>query len=369
MRKGYGTTILDPVETTGRVFVLGAGASVFAGYPLASDLLAFIRNFQTLEVNTRGIASKVLDKLTQAEFFFKRNIVRDPNRNSNLEELLTYLELYQSFPGTPFAVNPWDATDSSGIRRVITEKFLSHQYDLNKIVWGTETSVTSSIELVRMKKVFDAWAELVSPGDVILTFNWDILHEIILWRAGLWTYKDGYGFRCASQGDNEEPAKVVVLKLHGSVNWVQENQSSPVNEIADIASFFSRSKDWEPRNHHSQAQRDSGRKLVLPTYLKDISSNRALLDIWTMSHMLISRASELIVVGYSLNPADHPARLLFGTALSENRGLSQITIVSPEMTAWDSFLSNLNKPMHRIRKTFEDWVRSKPSPTSRPSER
>ena len=352
------TATISAVEGSGRVFVLGAGASMFAGYPLASDLLRFIRDFQSLEVNTREIASRVLDKLNQAEFFFNRNIVRDLNKVSNLEELLTYLELYHSFPGTAFAWNPWDATDSAGIRRLITEKFLGYQYDLNNLVWGTDPVPTSiPIHLARLRRISDAWMKLIMPGDAIVTFNWDILHEIILWKAGLWSYRDGYGFQCGDQGKMEAATKVVVLKLHGSVNWVQENESNPVREIADVASFFVKSKDWEPRDHSSQAQRDSGRKLVLPTYLKDISSNKVLLDIWTTSHMLLSKARELIVVGYSLNRADHPARLLFGTALSENRGLTRITIVSPEATAWDNFLSQMSKPMHRITQTFEDWVR------------
>ncbi len=312
MKVADATDTINAVGGSGRVFVLGAGASVFAGYPLASDLLSFIRDFQSLEVKTREIASRVLDKLNQAEFLFKRNIFRDPNRVSNLEELLTYLELYHSFPGTAFASNPWDATDSGGIRRLITEKFLSYQYDLNKWMWGTDSTPTSiPIDLARLTRISDAWAKLIMPGDAIVTFNWDILHEIILWKAGLWSYRDGYGFLCGDQGKMEEATKVVVLKLHGSVNWVQENQSNPVSEIADVASFFVKSKDWEPRNHYSQAQRDSGRKLVLPTYLKDISSNRVLLDVWTTSHLLLSQARELIVVGYSLNRADHPARLLF----------------------------------------------------------
>jgi len=47
-------------EASGIVFVLGAGASVFAGYPLASELLGFVRDFQSLEPKTRDLASRVL---------------------------------------------------------------------------------------------------------------------------------------------------------------------------------------------------------------------------------------------------------------------------------------------------------------------
>jgi hypothetical protein len=347
---------LKSVQTSGRVFVLGAGASVFAGYPLASNLLTFIRDFQTLDVMTKDTASRVLGKLSDAEAQFKRRVVNDPNSDTNLEELLTYLELYHSFPGTIFAVNPWGETDSGDVRGLITEKFLNYQYDLNKALSGATTAPTNSIELARLSRISDAWSNLLKPGDTILTFNWDILHEIILWKAGLWSYRDGYGFRCGGQGEVEEITKIVVLKLHGSVNWVQENPSNPVREIADVASFFPKSKDWEPRDHGSQAQRDSGRKLVLPTYLKDISTNRVLIHVWAAAHSVISQAREIIVIGYSLNPVDHPARLLFGTALTENRGLNRVTVVSPDRTAWGDFLHQLDRSMHRIPMTFEQWV-------------
>ncbi len=351
-----------PVEGSGRIFVLGAGASVFAGYPLASHLMSFVRDFNTLDHITRDVASRVLGKLDDAETQFRKKVVNDPNRNCNLEELLTYLELYHSFPGTIFALNPWDETDSGGIRRLITEKFLSHQYDLNGALSGTTTAHTSRIELAKIARICNAWSSYVKPGDTILTFNWDILHEIILWKAGLWSYRDGYGFICGKQGGAEENSKVVVLKLHGSVNWVQENPINPVREIADVASFFPKSKDWEQRDHHSQAQRDSGRKLVLPTYLKDISTNRVLLEVWTLAHSAISQAREIIVIGYSLNPVDHPARLLFGTALSKNGSTNKVTVVSPEVTAWGDFLLQIDRSMHRIPKRFEDWVCSLGNP-------
>jgi len=57
--------------------VLGAGASVFAGYPLASGLLPFIRDIQSLALDaaTRDLASRVLGKLSDAKAQFKRSVV------------------------------------------------------------------------------------------------------------------------------------------------------------------------------------------------------------------------------------------------------------------------------------------------------
>ncbi len=249
-----------------------------------------------------------------------------------------------------FALTPWDASDSANIRLLITEGFLDYQYDLSKKLWepGQQASAGTLVP--------EAWARVVKPGDVILTFNWDILHEIILWRAGLWSYRDGYGFECEGQGTSEGLSRTQVLKLHGSVNWVQEQDTSPIAYIAHVPDFFPGSKDWDWRPHHSEAQSDSGRKVVLPTYLKDISSNRVLLDAWTKAHRFVSEVTELIVLGYSLNPVDHPARLLFGTALSQNRALSHVTVVSPDAQHWEGFLYHINKGAIPVRQEFEDWV-------------
>jgi hypothetical protein len=344
---------MNRFDPSGRVFVLGAGASVFAGYPLAPGLLAFIRNFETREVRAKEIASRVMGKVNDAELHFSRNIIRDPNGVANLEELLTYLELYHSFPGTMFALEPWDASDSANVRLVITQRFLDFQYDLSKKLWeeGQRGSAAA--------KVTEAWAAMIRPGDVILTFNWDILHEIILWRAGLWSYRDGYGFECGTQGTNDRLSRTQILKLHGSVNWVQEQDTSPIVYVAHVPDFFPGSKDWDWRPHHSEAQSDSGRKLVLPTYLKDISSNRVLLAAWTNAHRVVSEATELTVVGYSLNPVDHPARLLFGTALSQNGALRHVIVVSPETGEWERFLHHIDKPIIPVRQKFEDWVHQK----------
>jgi hypothetical protein len=344
--------MMSPLNESGRVLVLGAGASAFAGYPVAAGLLPFVRNHGFTEANSRRIASEIFEKLNDAEFQFSRHVVRDPSGTANLEQLLTYLELYGSFPGTQFSLNPWCGRDSDCIRRVVTDAFLEYQYDLNKRLWERPTTETYTVG-----EICAAWGNYIRPGDTILTFNWDVLHEIILWRSKLWSYRDGYGFECENQGFRDETSRTLMFKLHGSVNWVQEHEYENVKYIAHVKDFFWDSRDWDWRAHHSETQSDSGRKLVLPTYLKDISSNRALQTIWTNAHRILVEARELIVVGYSLNRVDHPARLLFGIALSENPGLDHVTVVSPDASEWAEFLSGLDKKLIHIRGKFEDWVR------------
>jgi hypothetical protein len=36
--------------------------------------------------------------------------------------------------------------------------------------------------------VLAAWADILNPGNVVLNFNWDLLHEATLWRAGKWHF-------------------------------------------------------------------------------------------------------------------------------------------------------------------------------------
>jgi hypothetical protein len=59
--------------------------------------------------------------------------------------------------------------------------------------------------------------EVIQPDNVIITFNYDDSLERELRRRGLWDVSQGYGFPL---GKSEQPSPVLVLKLHGSINWL-----------------------------------------------------------------------------------------------------------------------------------------------------
>ena len=67
---------------------------------------------------------------------------------------------------------------------------------------------------------YAALANLLTKGDAVLTFNYDVALEAELVRAGKFKVKDGYVGIEASW--NEDPSDVRVAKLHGSINWTGE---------------------------------------------------------------------------------------------------------------------------------------------------
>lgn len=56
--------------------------------------------------------------------------------------------------------------------------------------------------------------EMIKPGHIIITSNWDPLIEHFAWLKG-------YPLRLASSGRHFETTEVYLIKLHGSIDWAQ----------------------------------------------------------------------------------------------------------------------------------------------------
>jgi hypothetical protein len=340
-------------EPQRRVFILGAGASVFAGYPLAADLPGFLRrNTQGADVTTGRLANEVLTKLEHAASLLHKQT----RKTWDFETLLTHLDLYGNIGNLGMAFGVWNDDDRMKVGRAIAYAFQWHQVTCRGMIWGRDDPREPGIN--DQRSVVSAWGELVKPGDIIISFNWDLLHEAILWRAKKWSYVDGYGFTLSKVSPEEPLSKTYIYKLHGSVNWVQEYDTDEVTELGHTRDWFLQSHP-PPRGFPPKTTGlDSGRKLILPTYLKDISRNRALLRVWRLAQDSLRKATEICVIGYSLNPADHPARLLLGTELGRNDAVQEITLISPSAGGWSDFLYRLGKPLKHIKMSFEDWVQT-----------
>lgn len=156
---------------------------------------------------------------------------------------------------------------------MIADAFRWHQYSVKQDLSRTGGLGTT----------LKAWTGFLRPGDTIITFNWDLLHEAALFDAKKWHYSNGYGFHC---GDAPKGATspTLLLKLRGSVNWSQSDEKDCQPSIEYKADFFPLSFDDHGKTYFKAAGKSNeGRYLIIPSFFKDLSSNQLLMNLWNQA--------------------------------------------------------------------------------------
>ncbi len=279
----------------------------------------------------------------------------------DLERLFTLFDLTTLVPGQIELLHADWNTLKPKVIGTITDAFLSYQHDLQRFLSGSIELPPVVDALGRqwrsaavVKQVMTAWPAYLKEGDTILSFNWDLLHEVMMYRAEKWVFSDGYGFVC-HPFLNAKPSPVKLLKLHGSVNWAQDD---PVRDpvVFQKPEFFPGAPYESSEDSMREVGWDSGRLLVIPTYIKTINT-AFLFRLWDQAASALRSASEVTVIGYSLQPADSLARYLLGTSLLQNEQKPTIRIISnPRAEYWDEFLQSLGLEFTSVTKKFEEWV-------------
>lgn len=299
-----------------RVYVLGAGASRFAGFPLASDLWSFIQESKLGDSFGNELRRGVVPEIARALDAYPPKKRDQPD----LEVLFTLLDLTTTAPYLfPLLPSNW-ATLKLEVIGTIVNSFLARHFDLKKSLGDIE-------------KVLRSWADKVSSGDVIISFNWDLMQEIALWRAEKFHYSDGYGFedRPEKEGLTLGPpprpgsSQVRLYKLHGSVNWVQEDGDEEPS-ILRLADFFDGGRSNTYDEWQKEGSANAGRRLIIPSYLKTLRSEAFLIRIWNQAARSLRRATDVIVIGYSLPMADSKASSRIRTSLASELLIAPIRL-------------------------------------------
>ncbi len=165
-----------------RVFVLGAGASVEAGYPLAAEMGQWLATW----VSTLPSDSQHRACLKQIAALY-----------GGLDDFEAILADLMTCP-------PHSPAESLGARR---------SYVLSEL----KDALHDHFDTIRSGPAprYQELARVLQDGDIVITFNYDLGVERDLSLAGLWNIWRGYGFPV---GEGER-SPVEVLKLHGSTNW------------------------------------------------------------------------------------------------------------------------------------------------------
>lgn len=149
----------------------------------------------------------------------------------------------------------------------------------------------------------------------MITLNYDVLVEEALRRFDIpITYKlggTGVDFDPDAGIDESVCEAFQVLKLHGSVNWGQKKDSS-VLVCRDYDRV--RSLNLSPL-------------LVPPTWHKIAAD--PLLRVWDAAVGAIERATRIVLIGFSIPPADQHFKYLLSVGLKDNSSLRVVRIVDP----------------------------------------
>jgi hypothetical protein len=294
------------------VFVFGAGASHHAGYPLAAVMGEPLLNWM----------------LQSSDFaFYARYLVDGFGMPANIEEWITKIDSHHAT-----LKGQRTSEERSEYRRL-----------------GTSIGRLKSGLAVWLRQFRDgsapSYAEfsdrIVQPGDAVVTFNYDDALDCELRRTGKWdAFSYGYGFPI---GVSEQACEVVLLKLHGSVNW----QWNPLGGRSGDGSVFAWNgpslgncpvilpydlKFLGYENPSGPGVYTGGAAInvvILPglskEFFTDTSFGRETTEfwdsLWSQATHALQSCSRVVVCGYSLPVADQRARDLLFKHPSRDAGI------------------------------------------------
>ncbi len=317
-----------------RTFVLGAGASLHAGYPLTWDLGSKLAHW----FGQHGTPEL-------RAWFDPADLTRRVGSLNDFEEVISTLQQDRG-PGTPEVLD--------GIRWA-----LSSYFD-----WISQNNAAP---------LYDHLAGLATTSDAFITFNYDTALETALHRAGKWTIRDGYAFDTGLA--QVPPSPLRVLKLHGSASWMDSIAGGLM--AGDCAAvrpdevlgkrpvippeFFRRlgypNQITDP-DFRGGGMSKSG-SMILPSRSKTFQSRELWTHLWAQAEHTLRTTDEIVIIGYSLPAADNRARRLLLEDANKNAHL-RICSGEDSFQISDQFRASGFRNVAATHHLFEDWLNSGP---------
>jgi hypothetical protein len=338
-------------------YVLGAGASRDAGYPLAktmaSELLQWMKH-QTRDPNSYAARYPATAQFLEETFA----------PVANVEDLITaILKLIDEYE---------NGTREQRVKRTL----LANEYGVLKNAvraWFAEIQQGAAL---RSSVYKDFAKNIVVPGDCIITFNYDVSLDRELRLAGKFEVGDGYGFPMEGLPRN---SATKVFKLHGSTSWLAllfggmtsgPSTFLPGNTLGprpvigkNELSFLGYTDAVDPRFGQGGAALPV---MIFPARSKDFyfaaSTGSEYVgfwdDLWWQAAEALKSASRVAVCGYSLQPVDERARKHL---LNDPKKGAEIIVASGEDTeriVKDFRETGYSKAVAAEEVLFDKWVAS-----------
>jgi hypothetical protein len=286
---------IEPIET---VFIVGAGFSKGLGYPLVSDLL--IRLWPKLPSGRQKRLEEIIGFHNPG--FSPHVHTSYPTIERLLSQMMANEQMFKASRAAPG--NFTLARLRTARRRLlldIAEWFHALQKDTFKNLpnW-----------LLKFRKI-------IKPGDRIISFNWDLVVEQLVFGEEL--RPESYGFGSPHESD------ICLLKPHGSLNWFEYELGRRIKKDRRFNLFSDESGNHIMAFKRFRSPRSQRRRymplIVPPVYNKDFG--HSVFDmLWQYTVGALSTARNVVFLGYSLPDLDFQARFILRCGFSnQTQGL------------------------------------------------
>lgn len=305
-----------------RVFVLGSGFSAAMGLPTLRTLFGEIMK----EPDRPGSDDKteVLYALEVLYPHFDRNM--SPPAYPPFEEFLSLAITAEDL--SHFDTSYWPKKTSSALR-LLTDYLARKSQDAEK------------------SPLLSKFSNQLTPGDVIITFNWDTLIERALVNLGR-----------PFDLHERKSDRVTILKLHGSLSWVLVPEDVRLHDPSSV--------DWLSTNvcctkDHTYYDvwdvLDRSPFIVPPVVSKRPPAAPFLEDLWREAFNALVEAGPITVIGYSIPPDDLQARTLLRSGIHPHIATNKsCTIIDPDPLIGSRYFSLISSSITYVQACFSESI-------------
>lgn len=261
---------------------------------------------------TRAVARKVLNSVW--ELYGRTN-------NVGLEEYYREVETRArigSFAKSQNKPQDWERRKKE-LEELIRRVYIHTTVDLSQ---SPPRPLKSAVHQQLLKRL--------GRGSTVVTFNYDMVIEESIESGKLWNPRDGYAIKIvgvthewtrqwleARKVDILSKSEIHLLKLHGSLGWVQ---------------YANRQIRIKKRPYVVREGATEKISVCPPGWNKPIDRN-PYKTLWRQARLKLESCKSLVIIGYSLPETDLLARALFSEVVrmraARERYLSHLVLVDP----------------------------------------
>lgn len=200
----------------------------------------------------------------------------------------------------------------------------------------------------------------MEKGDAVISFNYDILMDNALRNSNRLT-DNGYLVPFQRILDNQEwkrpeekMSDVVLLKLHGSMNWLHctNCNSYLLMRHEKIGPWYTSLPKYCPNCRAP----NSYERVIVPPLLSKNYSVQPIDYLWRKAGEYVSRAREIVILGYSFPHTDFATETLLRSALLYSLQKEvRFTLVNPDKKVFERFAEAFSSSRIDWKSSLEEY--------------